>query len=260
MSTYISVVSHGHGDLIKKLSCLSELSKLFTVVVKLNKPEEAFTQYLKNNNIEYIDESALYGLGFGHNNNIVFNYCKDQLSMKKNDYFLVFNPDVVSDVNTIKYLVSSMIEKNILISGVNLFKNDSYTIPDNSVRKFPTLIQFIKSFLGFKNKTIIDKSLINKNEQVDWVAGSFIGFKTSYYEELRGFDEKYFMYCEDVDICFRSKLLGNPVTFFPDVKMQHLAQHANRKLFSKHFYWHVTSVMRFLLTNKKLTSMRSSIN
>jgi len=252
MSIYISVVSHGHGDLIQKLSCLSGLSEFFTVVVKLNKSEKELIQYLKNNSIKYIDEQSLYGLGFGHNNNIVFNYCQNELLMSKSDYFLVFNPDVISDCITIQRLIDMMKESNVKMAGVNLFKDSSYTIPDNSVRHFPTLIQFAKSFLKIDRSAIIDKSLITKEKKVDWIAGSFLAFESSHYSKLQGFDENYFMYCEDIDICYRSQLQGEGVTFFPQIKMQHLAKHANRRVFSKHFYWHVFSVIRFLYIKQKL--------
>lgn len=214
--------------------------------MKLNKEETNLIGYLESNNIKYIDEENLYGLGFGHNN-IVFEYCKSELLMNDQDYFLVVNPDLVSTSIMIKKLVSMMAASNTKIAGVNLIKDSIHTIYDNSVRSFPTLIQFIKSFLGM-DSTIIDKSLVKKEQKVDWIAGYFLAFKSSHYAKLKGFDERYFMYCEDIDICFRSKQQGEPIVFFPQIKMQHLAEHANRRIFSKHFYWHVTSVIRFLFT------------
>lgn len=257
MPVYISVVSHGHGKLIERLACLSQLAKKYTVVVKINQNEPRLVQYLEENNIKYIDE--LYGIGFGHNNNQVFTYCKEHLSMKDNDYFLVYNPDVISDINSIDELVELMLIDNTEIAGVNLFKDDNYSIPDNSIRYFPDFSQFLKSFLGIGNSTIINKELVIKAKEVDWAAGSFLAFKVLHYAQLKGFDEGYFMYCEDIDICYRSKMMGVPVVFYPQIKMQHLAEHANRTLFSKHFYWHLHSVMRFLLTRHGLTSAKSSL-
>ncbi len=43
---------------------------------------------------------------------------------------------------------------------------------------------------------------------MEWVAGSFIAFKSSSYRKVQGFDENYFMYCEDIDICYRAKSQG----------------------------------------------------
>ncbi|MDO7085032.1 glycosyltransferase family 2 protein [Pseudocolwellia sp. AS88] len=258
MSIFISVVSHGHGELIKRLACLSKLAKKFTVVVKINQKEPFLVQYLEENNIKYINEH--YGIGFGHNNNVVYCYCKAHLSMKNDDHFLVFNPDVISDEESIDQLIQLMLKDNIKAACVNLFKDSNYLISDNSIRNFPNFTQFVKSFLGMGNSSIINKDLVEKPIKIDWAAGSFLAFKASHYARLKGFDEGYFMYCEDIDICYRSKLLDEPLIFYPQIKILHLAEHANRTILSKHFYWHLSSVVRFLLSKRGLTTVKSSIS
>ncbi|WP_187992539.1 glycosyltransferase family 2 protein [Vibrio harveyi] len=257
MAVFISVVSHGHGRIIRELDCLRKLNEHFNVVVKINKEDTILVDYLSRNDIEYIDRD--YGLGFGHNNNVVFSYCKERFDMNCDDFFIVLNPDIVSDVNMINKLVLSMKEKMISLAAVNLFKDSDFKVFDNSIRKFPTLRSFISSFLKLGNLTIVDKALVGQPTTVDWAAGSCLAFKVSHYAILKGFDENYFMYCEDIDICYRSKKLGIPVTFFPDIKMQHLAEHANRKIFSKHFFWHVRSVFRFLMMRRGFTKQKSSL-
>lgn len=124
---------------------------------------------------------------------------------------------------------------------------------------FPSLKHFIKSFLGLGNSSIVDKSKIIEPCHIDWAAGSFLAIQSCHYLKLGGFDEKYFMYCEDIDICYRSFLMNIPVKYYPAIHAIHLAKHANRKIFSKHFYWHFSSAIRFLLTKKNLTKMKSSI-
>jgi len=257
MSIFISVVSHGHSELIQSLSCISKLANNYTVIVKLNKTERGLVEYLSSCNVKYIDKN--YGLGFGSNNNIVYSYCKNCLGMKDEDFFIVFNPDVISNVKDIANLICLMTEERKKIATVNLYKDKNFSISDDSIRNFPTLMQFTKSFLGLGNTSILDKTKIVNQVTVDWAAGSFLAFSASHYELLSGFDENYFMYCEDIDICYRSKQLGFPVTFYPEIKMQHLAEHANRSILSKHFYWHVSSVIRFLLTRKGLTKAKSSL-
>ena len=146
MSVFISVVSHGHGELIKRLSCLATLAKKNTVVVKLNVEEHSLIPYLEEHNIQYIDDQ--YGLGFGHNNNVVYSYCKKVLVMNDDDFFIVFNPDVISDLQSIESLIQAMSHDKVQIAGVNLFKDDKFTVPDNSIRHFPSLLQFVKSSLA----------------------------------------------------------------------------------------------------------------
>jgi hypothetical protein len=257
MTIYISVVSHGHSTLISQLSCLSSLTKIFQVVVKSNKPNDQFDNLIISPNFHWIDEQ--YRCGFGHNNNIVFEYCRSMLGMKEDDFFIVLNPDIVIEVNEIESVIKQMIQSKNKLSAINLFKDTQYSVYDNSIRNFPSLMQFCKSFLGLGNSSVLDKSILMTPSPVDWASGSFLAFKVDHYGRLGGFDENYFMYCEDIDICYRSYLAGERVTYYPNVKALHLAKHANRKLFSKHFYWHVTSVIRFLLTKAGLTKAKSSI-
>lgn len=258
MNVYISVVSHGHSELINSLNCLDFLCEKFNVIVKSNKSNDQFDSLISHPNFHWLDEQ--YGCGFGENNNIVFQYCCSNLSITENDYFIMLNPDVIIEVDEISRLIQLMEQDNILFSAINLFKDEQKTIYDNSVRRFPSFSQFVKSFLGFGNSSIIDKSKIDQPCHVDWASGSFQAIKASHYAQIGGFDEKYFMYCEDIDICYRSSKMGQPITFYPQIKALHLAKHANRKLFSKHFYWHVSSVIRFLLTKAGMTKPKSGIS
>ncbi|WP_299686001.1 glycosyltransferase family 2 protein [uncultured Vibrio sp.] len=259
MSIYIAVVSHGHSNLINELGCLDKLVRDFNIIVKSNLVNDDFHQLAQERNFHWINNRSLYGCGFGENNNIIFDYCKKELNMKDGDYFVVLNPDVVIDSDTIINLVKAMSRGNINLSSINLYKDFDNLIYDNSIRRFPSLNQFVKSFLGFGNSSIIDRDQLSKTTQVDWAAGSFLTFKVGHYSKLSGFDERYFMYCEDIDICYRSYLMGDKLTYFPEFKACHLAKHANRKLLSMHFYWHVKSAMRFLLTKAGMTKPKSSL-
>ncbi|MEQ5095641.1 glycosyltransferase family 2 protein [Proteus terrae] len=257
MSIYISVISHGHSDLINQLECLEKLSEHYKVIVKSNKLGDNFSKLKEKINIYWINEK--YNCGFGENNNIVYSYCLKNLKMAEDDYFIILNPDVIINYNAIDTLIKNMIKNNDLIATINLFRDIKNSVYDCSIRKFPSLKHFIKSFLGLGNSSIVDKRKIIEPCNIDWAAGSFLAIKAFHYIKLGGFDEKYFMYCEDIDICYRSSQLNAPVKYYPDIHAIHLAKHANRKIFSKHFYWHVSSVIRFLLTKKNLTRMKSSI-
>jgi len=243
MKVFISVVSHGHSDLIKELACLKSLAQSFNVVVKENSLDDSLREYCEENNIVFIENNK--GLGFGANNNQVFEYCKTHLNMVSNDCFIVLNPDVKITCESIDKVIEKLLSGSAKLLGINLFKDENLSEYDNSVRKFPNLLILFRSFLGMGNDSIINKSLILTDEKVDWFAGSFMAFVVSHYENLNGFDERYHMYCEDVDICYRSKKIGVEAQYTPDIKAIHYAQHNNKKIFSKHFYWHVKSAFIF---------------
>ncbi|EFG7988722.1 glycosyltransferase family 2 protein [Escherichia coli] len=257
MKIFISIVSHGHGDLIKRINCLAELNKLdkVTVIIKNNIKDLILIDYVKKAGIKIIDKQ--YGLGFGENNNVNFLYCKNHLGMEDDDIFIVMNPDVCLTESELLKLLTSLEDKKILIATINLIKDVGQYDP--SIRNFPSLATFFSSFVLKKNKTIIDKTNINKRCFVEWAAGSFIIFRASYYFYLEGFNERYFMYCEDIDICYRSACVGNKVLFIPDIYAIHLAKHANRKLFSKHFYWHFINACRFIISKHIPIPFRSRL-
>ena len=61
------------------------------------------------------------------------------------------------------------------------------------------------------------------------------------------FDDRYFMYCEDIDLCMRLKLSGIDLYYTPHFNAVHYAQHENRRIFTKAFRWHIRSITRYIL-------------
>jgi GT2 family glycosyltransferase len=243
MKVFISVVSHGHKEIIENINSLAKLANIFNVVLKLNKTEEGMEEYCYKNNIHLIDKD--YGRGFGANNNLVFQYCTDKLNMTDDDYFIIFNPDCDVSKETISDLVESMHVNNYKLATINLYKNHSMDEYDNSLRRYPSFFGFVFSFLGLSSSTIVNKKDINKISEVEWAHGSFLVFLASHFYSLSGFDERYFMYCDDTDICYRSNLIGEPVYYYPNLVGVHFKQAASHKIMSKYFFYHVKSVFIF---------------
>ena len=242
---YISIVSHGHLELIRELRCLEIIaaSPKIEVVIKENSGE-IMSEFCMEIGAHYIEKPQ--NVGFGENNNIVYDYCLSELGMDDDDIFVVLNPDVIVTVEVLEKLLQEM-TCGTKLATINLFKDTHFKEYDNSIREFPTLKTFISSFVFNRNKSIYDKSKIKKTVEVDWAAGSFLAFKSSHYQELNGFDKTYFMYCEDIDICFRSSILGVPVKYYPNIKAIHMAKHGNRNIFSIHFFWHLKNAIIFLI-------------
>jgi GT2 family glycosyltransferase len=256
MRLFISVISHGHNDLIQKLDCLSKLAvpDWVELIVKDNLGEDKLKEYCLKNNIHYLVSSTMKG--FGANNNEVFTYCLDKLAAEPSEKILLLNPDVVVNLNSIEKLLELTNMYGNKLFTIKLFKDKKLTKIDNSIRNYPSFSDFTLSLiLGHKyNRSIIDIAKIKTPSKVDWCAGSFMLLSINRYKELNGFDEKYYMYCEDIDLCYRALHLHcTELIFIPDVFAIHLAQHQNRKVFSKHFFWHVKSSLRFLLSKYKYT-------
>ncbi|MGH8765371.1 MAG: glycosyltransferase, partial [Burkholderiales bacterium] len=83
------------------------------------------------------------------------------------------------------------------------------------------------------------------SQAVDWVAGMFMLFRSDAFRAAGGFDESYFMYYEDVDICRRIGAAGRSVTYNPAAEVIHAAQRASRRKPRLALY-HLASALRFL--------------
>ncbi|MBB1272813.1 glycosyltransferase family 2 protein [Psychromonas sp. SR45-3] len=243
---YISIVSHGNDDDIINNSNLKEINILdnVTVIIRDNLSSPKLKTYCAANYFMYNASDAV--LGFGANNNINFEVASN-LGMNKTDWFVLFNPDLDISAAMINKLSASLGNYSSQIFAINLFFDDKFSKMENSLRKFPTFCSFFNVLKGSSFTKAYDKKKLSYGGAVDWAAASFLAFKSDLYKQLNGFDENYFMYYEDVDICYRAnKYFNQKVIYLPDIKAVHQGAYRNRNVFSKHFRWYLKSLLRFL--------------
>ncbi|MFS1909232.1 glycosyltransferase [Vibrio lentus] len=249
MKIFIAIVNHNHDKMIIANPTLDSLTENFPIAIKSNTPaSQELSDYCSKKNITLIQ--GYEKKGFGANNNELFFHFKEQQKMHHNDYFLVLNPDVEIQSEKIQYLLNSARTYKADISTINLFTDKNYSKPDNSIRHYPKLLSPLKSLLGLRRSDIYDKSLITQATKIEWAAGSFLLFKASCFEALNGFDQRYFMYFEDVDICTRANNKNFSIYYFPEIKAIHYTSHQNKNLFSRHFLWYWKSSLYYHLSTK----------
>ncbi|MEC6909373.1 glycosyltransferase family 2 protein [Photobacterium piscicola] len=242
---FLSIINHHHDQMIIDNKELALISKKYNIVIKSNtKASTALINYTNKYNIQLIDES--YGLGFGCNNNYIFSYLQNTKQISNKDYFLVINPDVTITLDELQKLEKNVNKTTSDIYTIDLYHDISFTQPELSIKKFPTILGPI---MGLISKTTrndaYNKSKITKPTIIDWAAGSFLLFTKSAYETLNGFDGKYFMYFEDVDICRRAKQKKMHLMYLPNIKAIHKGAFNNRNILSKHFRWYLKSYLRY---------------
>ena len=74
----------------------------------------------------------------------------------------------------------------------------------------------------------------------DWVGGMFMLFSREMFSAIRGFDERYFLYYEDVDLCARLTLRGYKVCLTPKSKVIHQAQRTSHRNL-RYLRWHLSA-------------------
>ncbi|MZI96100.1 glycosyltransferase family 2 protein [Vibrio sp. CAIM 722] len=246
MKFYFSVISHNHDKLILKLKTLQRLSKYseITVIFRDNIPSNLMRKHCQELNIDYC--SNVNEKGFSENNNLNYLRAKE-LGMSSSDYFILLNPDVLLIHDEIKFLKNEITDGKVKLAAPNLFLNKNKTLFDDNLRTYPKFSNFIKNYLVGNRSTVINKSKPHEIKANFWASGAFLIIKSELYEELNGFDERYYLYCEDIDFCYRAHRVGEVVTFLPDNTAIHYRRCASRKFLSKEFFWHVISVFKYTM-------------
>jgi hypothetical protein len=178
-------------------------------------------------------------LGYGGNNNRNFEYLKQN----NLDIFIVLNPDTSFDIEALNAFVNRKNETDFGICGAKVIEHGSFKKTSHN-RKFPCLLDPFLSLLLKEKRFLLnpDKCMLT-----DWVGGSFMMFRAELFEQLNGFDEYFFMYYEDADICARAKKKGAKVYYDSSFEFHHDAKREGHKLFSNHFFWNLTSMLKFFL-------------
>lgn len=244
---YIVIVSHNNNDYIRTI--ISELvsaeaeEHAYKIIIRDNVDAPILRDICTKNHVSYMP--SLSRKGFAENNNAAVECLLSDYDIAPDDYFLFMNPDAFITKESLNNLITIAQKKLPDMFTIDLYLDKDMTKRDPSVRRFPHLTTFFSSFILNKNNTIIDRDNIDEFSTIDWCASSFFGVKVSNFKALRGFDAKYFMYCEDVDFCYRAHKLNMKLTYFPQIKAVHYAQQNSHKIISRNFYWHLCSVIRY---------------
>jgi GT2 family glycosyltransferase len=120
-------------------------------------------------------------------------------------------------------------------------------VVEDSARRFPTPWSLLRRRTGGDDGRYT-YALGQSPLPVDWVAGMFMLLQSTTFNEVEGFDQRYFLYCEDVDLCARLWRSGRKVVLCPQAAAIHDARRdSHRKL--KFLRWHVASYVRFFATH-----------
>ncbi|WP_431048568.1 glycosyltransferase family 2 protein [Roseateles sp. L2-2] len=234
----LSIVSHGQGALIRPL--LADLSRgavaAAEIIVTLNLPEdESFLREFPALPLRVIRNDAPQG--FGANHNAAFR-------ASTAPYFVVVNPDIRLQEFSIAPLLAALDDPSIGLAAPLVFSGAGEL--QDSARRFPTVGRLLRRKLqGVRGP---DYVFGQAPAEVDWVAGMFMVLRRDTYAAIGGFDDRYFMYFEDVDLCKRLRGRGLRTVVVPGVRVIHDAQRASRRS-ARHLAWHLTSAFRFLAGN-----------
>ncbi|MFP4680311.1 MAG: glycosyltransferase [Chitinispirillaceae bacterium] len=170
-------------------------------------------------------------IGFGKACNVGVRHASGQ-------YLLFLNPDTVISSNTLTSAVQFMKQHpQTGLLGPKILNPDG-TLQLSCRRSFPTPSVAFYYFSGLSslfpkskrfgryNLTYMDE---NETAQVDAISGSFMFMRVDLFREIGGFDERFFMYGEDIDLCFRIRQKGYQIWYHPRVQIIHLKGKSSKK-------------------------------
>lgn len=161
-------------------------------------------------------------LGFAAANNVGF-------KMASGDYILLLNPDALVEPGALQRSLACMAADPAIGMGGGLLLGKAGEWQP-SARLFPSLLnellvlsglaaRFPKSrFFGRFDRTWDDSG---KPVEVDWVPGAFTLIRRSALEAVGAFDERFFLYYEEVDLCRRFRQAGWTIWYWPDAVIRH---------------------------------------
>jgi N-acetylglucosaminyl-diphospho-decaprenol L-rhamnosyltransferase len=220
----VVVVAYRSRDLVE--ACLESLRQHppaggATVTVVDNDSGDGTAELIRRSfpDVRVIEPGA--NIGFGAANNLAFR-------ATSSPYVLALNPDTRMTPGTLDRLLALMDEQpEIGICGCRLERADG-TFDHASRRSFPTVAGALGHFLVIGRRAWAPKALTQYRAPdveagpVDAVNGAFMLMRRAALDEVGLFDEGYWMYMEDLDLCYRFKEAGWVTWYVPDVTVTHV--------------------------------------
>lgn len=220
----IIIVNYNRKKLLGE--CLKSVDRFRTVphevIVVDNASLDGSQQYVR----EYFPHIKLIcnqeNCGFARGNNL-------GASFAKGDLLLLLNND--TKILTPFDLAIERFVRNERLGALGLSLRYGNGTRQASVGFFHSPMRLVLSWLGLPRSlplhTVFRRQEYSKefysvpHEAVDWISGACLMIRTSLWKQLGGFDEDFFMYMEDVDLCHRVRKAGFLVGYIPDVEVVH---------------------------------------
>ena len=226
----VSIVSHGHGLCVQRLladlaSCCA--GSALRVVLTQNLPEPVPEPPVSGWPFVLDVRCNAKPAGFGGNHNRALDGATEP-------WVCVLNPDVrlrsPSPANDpFPALLRAAAQPGVGCVYPQQVDGEGHL--QDSERALPTPLALVRRRL-----------LGRREHRADWVNAACLVLPRAVWQTLGGFDERYFMYCEDVDLCLRVRLLGLGLAR-ADAQVVHTGTRASRSRM-RHLLWHLASLQR----------------
>ncbi len=216
-------------------------------------------QFRSKPNVRIVEQRANLGYGRANNNGATF---------ARGEYLLILNPDNTLPPNALREMLEFLqSHDDVGIVGPALVYGDGTLRP--SARQFPTIRDLLKKRLfpsrwqenfDAEHRDWMQQQYVD----VDWMVGACLLMRTDHFCFLNGFDERFFLFFEDMDLCRRTKILGKRVVYLPQIKVldgkERLSGSSIFSLFTrKTTRIHLASAMKYFWKWRTMTNKRVNV-
>jgi GT2 family glycosyltransferase len=231
----LSIIILSYNTKALTLGCIRSLktqyekelnSKELEIIVVDNASTDGSPSAISNfqfpiSNLQLIQSKENLGFGKG---------CNLGAKSAQGKYLLFLNSDTEAlDKGFLKMAEFLGTNSKVGILGGKLENIDGSLQP--SAGKFYNLFNLSIMLLGLERLGFL-RSSPSSIKKVDWVSGACMMIKRDFFEKISGFDEKFFMYIEDMEICYRAQKLKYDTYFYPDMKLKHISLGSSNRTFA----------------------------
>lgn len=218
MNIELSVIIVNYNGVKYLKECLDSLyQKLnnitFEIIILDNNSTDDSCAYIKANfpEVKLIESKINYGFGKGNN---------EAVKTAQGNYLLLINNDTIVLDYLLPVLEFLKKDTSIGVIGINMLNGKKEYLP--AAGNFPNLKNMFQLKKLLQNGSEFNLGNFSRDSyEVDWLGGSFLLLSKTTYENIKGFDEDYFMYVEDVDFSKRIANLGLKRVFLPNYNYIH---------------------------------------
>lgn len=194
-----------------------------------------------------------------NNKNLGFSKAVNQgIKLASSDFILLLNPDALVNLDNLLKMHNFLCSiSNAGIVGPKLLNEDGSI--QLSCRSFPTFVNAIFNRYSFFTRLFPKNRYSRKYlytdwnhdhfRKVDWVSGACLLARKEALEQIGLLDEDYFMYCEDIDLCYRAKHANWDTYYYPEVSVKHLIRGGEKRASLKSILDHHMSMYIFYKKN-----------
>lgn len=243
MSEYMSsilIVTHNHADyIIKLLDSLNRFGYTNTYICDAASTDGTLDILLNSTFKKNVYAKSKLE-GFSKNNNDLIRYFN-----LNSEYYLLLNPDTFFDNDFLSVLLKKIKDDPQIGIVAPLTKYPNGCI-QTTWKSFPSINTVVKKRIGVIKAT---QEIQLSGPKIDWCLGSCMLISNKLMKEGNTLlDERYRLYCEDIDICFEAYLKNLQVVGVSDCEIFHnLNELSAKSIFSKYNRWNIISIFKFMI-------------